>query len=126
MPANPAAQRAADRRCHLQQRGVTLDREEAVDADAAGGADAAEVVAQQVDDHDVLAAVLLVVVEGERGEGVFGGVEAARPGALHGARHDLAVAHAEEKLRREREDGAARKIYQRPVGHGLLAAESEV
>ena len=28
------------------------------------------VVAQQVDDHDVLAAVLFVVVEGERGEGV--------------------------------------------------------
>ncbi len=72
--------------------------------DAAHGADAAEVVAQEVDDHDVLAAIFFVLLEGECGEGVGIKIVAAGHCALHGASGDFVVVEGEEKLGRERED----------------------
>ncbi len=74
---------------HLVEGLVALDGEEVVDVHGAGKADAAEVVAEEVDDHDMLGAVLFVALERERGGGVFGGVEAAGHGALHGAGGDF-------------------------------------
>ncbi len=58
----------------------------------AHAADAAEIVAQQIDDHQILGAILLAGAQfgGERG--IFGGIPAARPCALDRPRLDLAVA----------------------------------
>ena len=53
------AEIAGDRRRHLEERAVTLDGEEVFDVDRAAAADAAEIVAEEIDDHDVLAAVFL-------------------------------------------------------------------
>ena len=82
---------AGDGGGHLEQGLVALDGEEVFDVDAAHGADAAQVVAQEVDDHDVLAAVFFVVLEGECGECVRLEVVAAGHGALHGACGDFVV-----------------------------------
>ena len=61
---------------------VGLDDHERRHVDAAELADAAEVVAQQVDDHQVLGAVLLVVAQRGAAVGVLGRVGGARGGAL--------------------------------------------
>ena len=49
---------------HLEEGLVALDGEEIVDVDGAREGDAAEVVAEEVDDHYVLGAILFVVLEG--------------------------------------------------------------
>ena len=72
-----------------------------------GSGDAAQVVAEEVDDHDVLGAIFFVVLEREGSGGVFGGVEAAGHGALHGAGGDFVGAwvsfDAEEEFGAEKE-----------------------
>ena len=85
---------------------VGLDRHHLRHLDAADLADGAEVVAQEVDDHQVLGPVLLVGGEGG-GEGcVFGGGRAAAAGALDRACFGFAVAaDAEEALGGGAEDG---------------------
>jgi len=91
---------------HLVEGLIAFDREEVVNADGARSADAAEIVAQEVDDHDVLGTILLVVLESEGGELVFGCVQAAGHSALHGAGGDLVGLRidAEEEFGREREN----------------------
>ncbi len=90
---------------HLVEGLVALDGEEFVDGYGAWKGDAAEVVAEQVDDHDVLGTILFVALEGESGGVVFGDVEASGHGALHGAGGDFVVGtDAEEEFGRERED----------------------
>ena len=53
---------------HLVERGIGFDREQAGHGDAAGLGDAGQVVAEEVDDHEVFGALL-----GVGGEGVGGG-----------------------------------------------------
>jgi hypothetical protein len=93
----------ADGRNHLVHGGIAFDRERLVDLNAAGDRDAREVVAHEVDDHQVLGLVLQRVGQ-FGGEGaVFGLAAPPRPRALHGLDLRLAVLEREEQLGAERE-----------------------
>ena len=108
---------------HLVEGLVALDGEEVVDVDGAGERDAAEVVAEEVDDHDVLGAVLFVVLEREGDGVVFDEVEAAGHGALHGAGGDFVGVEVEEEFGGEREDVVGAEVEKGGVGYGLLRRE---
>ena len=85
--------------------GRSLEPAQPRHADAAGPADAPEVVAQDVHDHHVLGAVLGArqQLAGERP--VAGGVAAARAGALDRIRgHDAVPVDGEERLGRRRQE----------------------
>ena len=107
------AQAAADRRDELVDGGVGLDGHERRHLDAAQRAHAAEVVAHEIDDHEVLGARLVVGAQRGGAVGVLGGVGGARGGALDrlGLDDPLAV-DAQEALgrgaqHRRRRRGAA-------------------
>ena len=79
---------------------VALDEHELLDFDAAEAADAAHVVATEVDQHHVLGA-LLFVVHHLFGKGVVLGFGcAARARAGDGTVLNLALVHADEQLGR--------------------------
>ena len=59
--SRPGAQAPGDHRGEVMDRGIGLDAAQRGHRDAAGLADPRQVVAQQVDDHDVLGAVLLAL-----------------------------------------------------------------
>ena len=85
---------------------VALDRHQAWDLDAADRADGAEVVAQEVDDHQVLGPVLLVVAQARRQPRVLVGAGAARARPLDRLRLGPTLAvDAEEALGRGAEHG---------------------
>src|SRR6185369_7794379 len=76
------------------------------DLDTAGAADAPQIVALEIDDHDVLGAVLGGRRELDRGGTISGCVGAAGAGPLDRARLDHAVDREREKsLGRVAEDG---------------------
>ena len=93
----PGAEAAPDGGHEVHEPGVVLEGEERGHLDGAEVADAAEVVADEVDDHHVLGAVL--------------GGEPARVGrgALDRARLDDVAVAREEALGRRRRDVAARR-----------------
>ena len=122
---SPSSSVGGDGRGHLQQRRIGLDREQRRHLDAAGAGDAGEIVAQQIDDHQILGALL-----GIGGEG--GGIGVGRRGALHRPRGEAARLEREEQFRREAEqpvgagedDGAmagARALAQRRVERERMA-----
>ena len=91
-----------DGRGHLQDGRIGLDREQLGHLDAARFGDSRQIVAQEIDDHQVFGALLGIACE-RRGVGV------ARGGALHRPGRHIAALEREEELRREGED---------PVGAG--------
>ncbi len=66
--AGAGAEGGGDGGGHLQEGLVALDGEEVVDVDGPWETDAAEIVAEEVDDHDVLGAIFFVALESEGGE----------------------------------------------------------
>jgi hypothetical protein len=106
---------------------VSLDRHHLRHRDAADLADGAEVVAQEVDDHQVLGPVLLIGGEGGGEGGVLlgGGATAAR--ALDRSGFGLTVAaDVEEALGRGAEDGEVAEPEIGGEGGGIGAAETAV
>lgn len=113
------AKAAGDLGGHLKERFVFFEGEELVDVDGTEVADAAEVVAEKVDDHEVFAAVFDVVPE-PAGDGfVFGGAGAAGGGAFHGPGDDGAAVEAEEQFRRKGKDVPVIGMKEGGVGDGL-------
>src|SRR5690606_20712956 len=86
-PAGPGAQVAADGGHQVHESRVLLDGAQVGHGDGAGGADPADVVADEVHDHDVLGGVLLQQVR------------LGAAGALGRAGLDGAPVAAEEELR---------------------------
>ncbi len=129
---------------HGVQGGIGLDGEEVFHRDAADQRQAADVVAHQIDDHQVLGAILRRGGERGLGAGVGEFVGAARRGALHRPRRDAALRrYSKEQLGREAEDaafaiveiGAVRRLgavaqpqvkRQRIAGEGEARAEAEI
>src|SRR3546814_10324522 len=70
-------------RRHLKQGRIGFDAEQLVDLDAAGPADARQIVAQEIYDHEVLGAILGAFGQFARIAPVTGRIGAPRPGALH-------------------------------------------
>ena len=94
-------------RDEVLDRGRSLEAAEARDANGARPADPSEVVAQDVDDHHVLGAVLGAGQQLARERPVRGGVAPARAGALDRIGLDDAVrVDREERFGRGREEGA--------------------
>ena len=87
------------------QGGIGFDREQLVHRDAAEFGDAADVVAQQIDDHQVLGALLVAGAQVRARGGIGGGCIAARGGAFHWLGNNAAIASdGEEQLRRKTEN----------------------
>ena len=85
--------------------GRPLEPAQARDADAPRPADAPEVVAQDVDDHHVLGAVLGARQQLARERAIGRGVAAARAGALDRVgRHDALAVDRQERLGRRRQE----------------------
>ena len=114
---------------HLQHAAVARHLEQGRYLDGARGGDAADVVAQQVDDHQVFRAILRII--GQRPGAVriffhlFG--RSGRRRAFHGTRRQLALRMAHEQLRRQRQQGAAiGQHQQRAIRHGLTRAQPRI
>ncbi len=95
---------------HLEQRRIALHLEQRSDRDAADLGDAAEIVAQHVDDHDVLGAVLLGRLERGHLARVLLGRAAARGRALHRPGRQRPPVTPEEELRRRGHDRETAEI----------------
>ncbi len=87
----PRAEATLDRRDQLVHRRVRLDRAQPGDANAARGADPAEVVAREVDDHRVLGSILRALGKRGRERAVSDAVVRTRSGSLDRPRLDRAV-----------------------------------
>ena len=97
----PGRELADDGRDQMMDGGVVLEREELGHAHRARRADARQIVAHQVDDHQVLGAILRALGQRLAQRGVVLGADAARPRALDRPRLDVAAAlDAQEALRR--------------------------
>ena len=112
-----------DARGHLQQRRIALDVEERGGLDAAELGDAPEVVAQHVDDHQVLGALLLRAAERRGQRVVLLRGRAARRRPLHRPRAKQAGFALEEQLRRGRDDREAAEVHVRRVARPLGGEE---
>ena len=111
---------------HLVHGAIGLDGEQVGHLDGADFRHAAEIVAQQIDDHEVLGALLFV--DGEPGleARILARRASSRRRALHRARRNVLALAAEEQLGRERKDVELARMDQRAVGHALLAPERRV
>ena len=101
--AAPRLQPRPHRGDHLVDRGIAFDRKGPVHLDAARLGHAGQVVAHQVDDHQVLGPVLDRGGELLRQPRVFRAVAAARARALHRFDQRRPVARGKEQLWREAE-----------------------
>src|SRR5690554_7980408 len=90
--------------------GVALDAEQLGYSNAAEGAAAAQVVAQQIDDHQVLCAVLGAVAQLFGQSTVRFGIDAPGAGALDRAGFHLTVADLEEAFGGQAEQAVVRRF----------------
>ena len=93
---------------------------------AADLGDAAEVVAHQVDDHEVLGALLLVLAERGLGLLVGCGIRSAGSGSLHGPRRDDPVMLGDEQLGAGRQHGECARIHDAAIGDGLALPQRAI
>jgi hypothetical protein len=102
--------------------GVALDDHEVGDLDGAGEGDAAEFVAAEVDEHEMLGAFLFVLEEavGQLAVLLFGG--AAGAGAGDGAEGGGAVVEADHGFGGGADEGAAGSLEEEEVGGGVDVA----
>ncbi len=84
----------------MMHEGMALQPAQRFNAHRAIFADAAQIVAQQIDDHDVFGPILGAGLQFTHQAAVIFGSAAARPGPLDGTRFDVAGLHAQESLRR--------------------------
>ena len=89
--------------------GVALDVAERGDLDAGRRRDAADVVARKVDEHGVLGELLGIGAQLHLERRIQDRVLVPRPRPGDRPRDDLAVAHADEQLRRGADHGRARR-----------------
>ncbi|EWS58085.1 hypothetical protein Y694_04010 [Methylibium sp. T29-B] len=127
-------QLGTDRRGHLEHGGMRLHLEQLRHLHRAGAGDATEVVAQQVDDHQVLGAVLGVQAQQPGGLAVAFEHRTARRRALHRLGDEPALRMADEQLRRARQhvcDAARGHLVGRQrdegaIGHRLARTQPAV
>src|SRR4029079_3493982 len=116
----------SDARRHLRHGAVGLHREQVGYLDRADPRHPTEIVAQKVDDHEILGWLLLVQGEPGLGARILTWGAAARRGALHGTgRHVLALA-AEEQLGGKRQNIYIAGMGERAGSHALSHAERGV
>ena len=100
-PVGAVGEPAAHRRDHVDDVRVQLHLHELVDLDAARRAHPAQVVAPQIDQHDVLGPLLLVGTQIGDQAPVFGGVGARGRVPAMGRVWTMVTLHGDERLRAE-------------------------
>ncbi len=111
-------------RDHGVQRRIGFDGEEIADRDAADLGNAAKIVAQQIDDHQILGAILDAVRQPVARGFVRLRIGAARRCALHRFGGEAALGrNVEEQLGREREDVALAIVDDGAMGGGGARAQ---
>jgi hypothetical protein len=118
--ADPLLELAGDLRDEVGHVGEPLRLEEALDPHRSGPADAGEVVAAEVDEHDVLGAVLL------RGEQTLGVTLAGAGRARDRIEAGPAVLALDERLRRRADEREAVELEQEEVRRGVHAPQRAV
>ena len=108
------------------QGGIGLDSEERRHIDAARTADPRQIVAHQIDDHQIFGPLLFVGDEGGLLRGVGHRIGAPPRGALHRPRGRQPVANLQKKLRRGRKNIHLPGAHQGRVGARLAAAQSRI
>src|SRR5271165_6023954 len=105
---------------------VAFDEEAVGHSDRADSGDAADIVAAEVEQHEMFSALLRVgqKLGGERV--VFRRRLAARPSAGDGADDDLALTHADEDLRARNDDLKAAEIEEAEIGRGIDPPQSAI
>ena len=116
----PGRQLAHHRGDEVMHRRVMLEREQFRHAHGARAADARQIVAHQIDDHQVLGAVLGALRQRLAEQAIVFGAEAARHRALDRPRLDMTIlVHAQETLGRGADDGDVRRFEERGKGRGV-------
>ena len=105
---------------------VALDEEARGHVDGADLGDAADVVAAEVEQHQVLGALLGVLQQRLRQRLVLGVGGAARRRAGDGADGHLAFAHAHQDLRARADEGEAAEVEMEEERRGVGAAQGAV
>ena len=97
-----------DGRRHLPERWIAFNVEQFLHAYAAEGANAPKIIPNEIDDHHVLGAILGVAGKPVSDLAIFASGSTAGRRSLHGLCRDASLAtfllHAEEELRRKRQD----------------------
>ena len=89
----------------MVDRGIALQPEEYRDFDCTVATDPRQIVAQQIDDHQILGSILLAGRQFLGKRPVFGECLAARPRSLDWPGLHMSPAQLEETLGRGRDDG---------------------
>src|SRR5262249_9160959 len=105
---------------------VRLQPAHRLDAHGAVAAYTAQVVAHQVDNHDVFRPILGAVQQFARTDRVFLWCRAAGPGALDRTRFDLTALHSQEPLRRGTGQGEITQIEVAGEGCRVALPQSPV
>src|SRR6266849_7029001 len=106
--------------------GKTLDDHELLDFDGAVVADTAEIVAAEIDEHDVLGALFFAGKQFFFEALVFGFVFAARLGAGNGAIKNVAALYFDEHFRRAAHDGDIVHLQVEEIGRRIQGAQLAV
>ena len=105
---------------------VALDLHVLADGHRPGPGHPAQVVAAEVDQHDVLGPLLGVGLELLGEQGILAGVRAARPGPGDRVRGQAVALDLEEQLGRGADDLVARRAHEEQVRAGVDPAEGPV
>src|SRR5581483_3235750 len=132
LEAHFVAQLGFDGRGHLPEGGIAFDFEELFRAHAAELGNAAKIVAQQIDDHHVFAAIFWVGPQPFGSFPIFARIAPAPRRSLHRPCDDAPAAamlllDAEEQLRRKGQDSLAfASVEECSIFGGLLCAQPRI
>ena len=124
--AYPLAQRRRDSRYHLVKRRKALDHEQIGHRDRTGFRHSRQIVAKQIDDHQIFRALFGVALQSRDRDKVGGIVRAPRRRSLHRPGLDRAFADGEELLGRKRQQPAAGMTQYSAPPRRRLRAQSGV
>src|SRR5207249_5828359 len=110
----------------MEDMAVALDLHVLADGHRPGSGDAAQVVAAEVDEHDVLGALLRIGLELLGQERVLASVRATRAGSGDRVRGEPVALHLEEQLRRGTNNLEARRPDEEEIWARVHPAERSI
>ena len=110
---------------HLMHGSVRIHMQERIDGDAAGNADASEIVADHVGNHQIFRPVLFVVRKPLRNRAVGGGNRGTLRGSFHRGTENAASVRFQKEFGRERKDAAFVKVQKRRIRNRMTGGETQ-
>ena len=120
------AQFGSDARRHLVNRAIGLDGEEVRHLHRPDPRHPREIVAQEIDDHEIFRTLLFVHGEPSLEARILARRAPSRGRALHGTCGELLALTPEKQLGREREHGDIRRFDQCAIGNQLPAPQGRI